>query len=336
MRFANGMGAIIKLSGNRRKPYGARVTVGWENGKQKYKYIGYFADQTEALTALLTYNGGEIHEDTHKLTFAEVFYKWIGKAEKTLTEANKRDYVNVFKHAERLHKRRFNTIKSDDLQAVLDDCDKSLSFKKKMKSLFNQMYIYGEERDLCKKNMAKYVTAESNKEVRDGVPFTDVEIEKLWSMKDEFDVKILLTLLYTGTRINELLEITLENLHLDEGYMIGGKKTAAGKNRVIPLSDKIIPLLKDSLSNNKYLFELNGLAIKYHTYRNRFTKVIEKLGTEHHLHDTRHTTISRLHSAGVSETTIKKIVGHSQGGDITAKVYIHKTVDELREAINKI
>ena len=49
MRRGNGDGSIIKLSGKRRRPYAVRVTVGWsDNGKQIYKYIGYYTGKREA------------------------------------------------------------------------------------------------------------------------------------------------------------------------------------------------------------------------------------------------------------------------------------------------
>ena len=49
MRRGNGDGSIYKLSGKRRKPYAVRVTIGWTTeGKQKYKYIGYYSSKTEA------------------------------------------------------------------------------------------------------------------------------------------------------------------------------------------------------------------------------------------------------------------------------------------------
>ncbi len=47
MRLPNGFGSVSKLPGNRRKPYRARVTVGWETDKaagtikQRFKTIGY-------------------------------------------------------------------------------------------------------------------------------------------------------------------------------------------------------------------------------------------------------------------------------------------------------
>ena len=46
-------------------------------------------------------------------------------------------------------------------------------------------------------------------------------------------------MIYTGLRPTELLEIQTENVHLDEKYMAGGMKTEAGKDRIIPLNDKI-------------------------------------------------------------------------------------------------
>lgn len=58
MRNANGTGSITKLSGNRRKPYAVIVTTGFEydevkdSYKQKRKYLGYYATQTEARKAL--------------------------------------------------------------------------------------------------------------------------------------------------------------------------------------------------------------------------------------------------------------------------------------------
>ncbi len=52
----------------------------------------------------------------------------------------------------------------------------------------------------------------------------------------------------------ELLEIESENVHLNERYMIGGVKTEAGKNRVIPIHESIVPLIEYRLSQNrKYL-----------------------------------------------------------------------------------
>ena len=62
MRLANGTGSVHKLPGNRRKPWRARVTAGWEfdpvlmKKKQVYKTLGYYATREKALKALMDYN----------------------------------------------------------------------------------------------------------------------------------------------------------------------------------------------------------------------------------------------------------------------------------------
>ena len=57
MKNANGTGSIIKLSGNRRRPYAVKITTGYTvEGKQVRKIIGYFSSKKEALNCLLEFN----------------------------------------------------------------------------------------------------------------------------------------------------------------------------------------------------------------------------------------------------------------------------------------
>ena len=66
-----------------------------------------------------------------------------------------------------------------------------------------------------------------------------------------------------------------------------------------------------------------------------WSPLIETLGMKHRPHDTRHTCISMLAVAGVSDKVIKKIVGH-KGQGVTEVVYTHFEIEELIDAINKI
>ena len=57
MKLPNGYGSVVNLGKRRRKPYAARITVGWsEDGKQKKKYLGYYKTRQEAMKALADYN----------------------------------------------------------------------------------------------------------------------------------------------------------------------------------------------------------------------------------------------------------------------------------------
>lgn len=74
MRLPNGYGGVVKLSGNRRRPYAARITTGWHindiTGKriQHYQILGYAPTRSEALQILARYNNYPIDGETLKLT----------------------------------------------------------------------------------------------------------------------------------------------------------------------------------------------------------------------------------------------------------------------------
>ena len=78
MKRANGTGSVFKLSGKRRNPWVARVTQGFDaNGKQKYVNLGYFKTKREAENELLSFNNNPYDVDFKKITFLEVFEKFV-------------------------------------------------------------------------------------------------------------------------------------------------------------------------------------------------------------------------------------------------------------------
>lgn len=67
MRLPNGYGGVVKLSGNRRRPYAARITTGWhindETGKkiQHFQILGYAATRYTMDSQHFTYHNYYIH-----------------------------------------------------------------------------------------------------------------------------------------------------------------------------------------------------------------------------------------------------------------------------------
>ena len=70
-------------------------------------------------------------------------------------------------------------------------------------------------------------------------------------------------------------------------------------------------------------------------YDSYWTPLVEQIGTDRTPHCTRHTCISMLSEAGIQDTTIKKIVGHSGAMTLTKKVYTYLDMQVLVDAINK-
>jgi integrase len=153
-------------------------------------------------------------------------------------------------------------------------------------------------------------------------------------------VQAILILIYTGLRITELLTMERQNVNINERYMIGGIKTEAGKDRVIPISKKILPFVISFYEENgKYLINKQNKgkssAYSYHGFRYSIWKpVLKEFNFTHSIHDTRHTAISLMDAAGVNSTALKRIVGHKDA-DVTG-LYTHKTIQELVNEIDKI
>jgi integrase len=329
--MSNGFGGVVKLGGNRRKPYGARVTVAWKEGKQKYKYIGYFETPKEALAALVDYNRDPYDLGSTTVTFADMFERWKASKEDELTRVNLMAYEAAFNNSKVLHNLEFVKIRAEHLKNCMKACSKSHATKSKMKQLWNQMYNYAVENDLKVTNYSQFVKLKADAP-KDKKIFTATEVTELWNRQSDV-VEITLILLYTGLRVGELLEIELENVHLEDRYMIGGLKTDAGRNRVIPIHERVVPFIERRLAtNNKYLVEFEGHKYSYNTFRTHWK---QEFGTKHNCHDTRKSCISFLHEKEVPIETIRVIVGHAQKG-VTEQRYLKKSIESLVKAINKL
>lgn len=120
--------------------------------------------------------------------------------------------------------------------------------------------------------------------------------------------------------------------------MQGGKKTLAGKNRIVPIHSKIYQIVENLCKTNKeYLIENKlGKQMQYSNFRREhWDRMMVDLEMLHLPHETRHTTATLLDRFGANPNSIKKILGHS-GTNITEKVYIHKDLPDLIEAIELI
>lgn len=114
-------------------------------------------------------------------------------------------------------------------------------------------------------------------------------------------------------------------------------KQMHGKDRIIPISKKILKFVKDRYNTEtKYLIEIDGKPVTYKQYINEiWTPVMEELGMNHTPHECRHTCNSLLANAGVDELTRKYILGHKTDSGINER-YTHLHISKLVEAIDLI
>lgn len=343
MRLPNGYGSITKLSGKRRKPYAVKVTKEWtDDGKQVQKYLGYYESRAKAIKALADYNEHPYDIDATAATFAALYEKWGKLTYTDHGEPVPNTYIAAYKRLPRLHDMPFVDIRARHIQGELDACELGYSTQKMMKTLCNKLFALAIDCELVTVNYAKNVKLPPNEASRKHQPFDDDELAVLWQHTDDFSACVALVLCYTGFRPTELLRIRKENVHLDDRVMFGGMKTAAGKNRAVPIAKKIFPIIERWMqTGGEYLVmdPRDGKPVlTYDRLRGRIwepSDPLKLLPRQHLPHDGRHTCATRLDDAGVNIKVTQLILGH-RASDITRKVYTHKTYAQLIEAIDQI
>lgn len=338
MKLENKYGSVHKVSGNRRKPFRVRVTIGWtEDRKQIYKELGYVESYPAGMRLLDLYHSNPYLIDNEKVTFEEVYVKWSEKKYSKISISAINGYKAAFKYCDDILKIPFKDLKLNTLQAVVNKADGKLATQKKIKGLMDLMYDFALANDIVEKKYSDYIElGEQNKKII-RTPFSEEEINILWDNVNTVKfIDTVLILIYTGLRINELLSIKKENVFLDKNYMVGGSKTDAGKDRIIPIHHRIKPLIEKwySDSNSDYLIHNTiNKKLEYKNYLSRnWSDIMNTLGFEHKPHDTRHTFATRMDDAGANKLCRKIIMGHAIE-DITDKVYTHKTLEKLIEAV---
>lgn len=339
LRLPNGFGTITTLPGRRRKKYGARVTIGYDGeGRQIRKYIGYYEKYSDALTALSEYNSSPYDVDLSKFTLKEAFEKYKEWKYPEMSQSSINGYNAAYDKAGMYHNKPLINITTEDLQRLLDDEDIGHGIKRKIIVLFNQLFMYySEDIPQLKKitTKAKLRKTKADMKAEEKV-FTRDEIKMLWDNVNNYeDIDITLILLYTGFRINELLNILTDDVNLEERYLKGGNKTKASIDRIVPIHDKIFDFIMNRYDKNeKYLFRNRlGDHFKYSNFkRERFERLMDDLKMNHTPHDTRHTVATNLHIRGADKIAIRQILGHASK-DITEEVYTHADIENLHKNI---
>lgn len=336
MRNPNGYGSVIKMSGNRRKTFVARKTVGWnEKGHPVYKYVGYYNTREEAMIALAEYNKSPWSIDAKKITFSSLFQLWLEKKGDKLGLSNKKSLIAAYKHSHLLCDIKYIEIKAWHMQECIDNCNLSYSTQNNIKNLFYHLDRFALEIDVISKGYSQLTTTTPTPTATKKT-FTDEEIKKLWDNKDMEWVDTVLIFLYTGFRLTELFELKTQNVDLEKQILKGGIKTKAGKDRIIPIHPAILEFIKKRYDpQNLFLLSQNGCKVNRNFYYPKWHKLMSSLNMKHTPHECRHTFRSVLDSAEANKRCIDILMGH-QTRDIGERVYTHKTIEELRTTILKL
>ena len=163
------------------------------------------------------------------------------------------------------------------------------------------------------------------------------EANNLLECCNDYLKPIVFTAINTGLRLNELLSLTWEDVHIDNVIepFIEIRMTKNNKKRFIPLNKDMTVILKSLTKNHpKYVFiGSKGKPLK--SVKKPFQTALIKAGIQDfRFHDLRHTFASLFLMNGGDLLTLKELLGHSSLEMVQR--YSHLATEHKMKQMNKL
>ena len=372
-RRTKGTGSIYIRKDNKSKPYAAASSV---TGKQVY--LGAFATKREAENALKDYEYNPVNG--FNMTLEQLHEKWIKtKAYAKLGDSVKSNYASAYIKLKPLYKRKFRDLRTSDYQYIVDYYDNphheagaggklkyldkngkgtykvtntpkiceglGYSALHKVKCLLTTLYTFAMKEDIINKDYATFIELPEQEETT-ATRFTEVQLELIRQSVGKVPyMDYIYIMCYVNFRVSEFLELTPDRYKVtDSGihYFVGGKKTDAGKDRIVPIHPKIQQLVQKCIENEgETIFcrmhegsEFGKAMNKDYFLKYCFRPAMQAigLGDEYTPHSCRRTFSTRMSAAGAREEDIIALMGHTDY-KVDIDHYIIQEVDTLYNAI---
>ena len=345
----HGTGSITRDKRNHKSPWIAHAPANKE-GRNRI-YIGAFATRVEAQAAIDDYIKRGC-PDLPNATVKDIYNLWSEIHYRNITEAAAHSYKVFWKWFKDIEDMPIKDVRTVHFQKIIDKAQ-TYGTAKKIRSLCNMMCKYALENDIIQKSYADFIKLPRNDKKEKKI-FSSADIAVLWRHSDDPDIQVVLFMIYTGFRVGELLAIKKSDVHIEEGYIIGGEKTDAGRNRIVPIPPSI-PELNGYLlrwieqAETERLFDMKDYSFRHNIFypgliRVGLVSAHKKddssswiFDDEDHLtpHSTRHTFASLSAAAGMHPENLQKIIGHANYST-TAEIYIHQDIETLKSEMAKL
>lgn len=271
------------------------------------------------------------------------YMKLIDRSKETITGYEKElIYFNNFLSVKHNCPMYINDIKLSDIEDyLLDQKKRGIASASRSRSVYilRSFYNYCTKKDIADKNIAALLEPVKVKQ-KERDFLTEDEFEALVEAIKQPVVKTLVqTLFYTGGRISEITDLKLDEVDLEDRviHIIEGK---GGKDRDIPINDKLYKILKNYIRNireadSDRFFALEKTGKVSPAYVNRLIReAVDKIGLEKDVsaHVLRHSFGTNLLEKGASVVSIQKLLGHASLAVTTR--YLHQDMSKLSDAVN--
>lgn len=331
-RRANGEGSVYKMSGKLAKPWRAMRMI-----DGVHYSVGCFRTEADARRAAVTFEPPSPSVVAQGMTLGDVYREVITRKDGKVSKSSVDTYNAAWRKLEPLADAPVTALHTADFQKIIDGMSGySRSAVEKVRIVVSAIYDYCIANELCGLNPAKYLELPPAQKKEEKEVFTEDDIAALWDDGSE-DAKIVLAMIYTGLRINELFDLTPDDVHVNEGgytFIVGGEKTDAGRNRTVVLNRRISPVFSAwKERGGEYLItNSRGGKVDARNWRVRYYfPLLDRLGIERvNPHKARHTFATRIAAAGGNPVALQKAMGHADFST-TANIYTHPDMEALRQ-----
>lgn len=272
------------------------------------------------------------------------FYLEYLKYERRLSDNTIESYGENLKMLINETKKPILNLNTEDIRDYLNNLKLTARTKAHYLSVFNSFYNYMVFNEIIKNNPCNGIrTPKLEKKLPNYL--TNEEIDKMLNIKlvkpIDYRNKAMLEVLYaTGTRISELLNLTLNQIDFAECIIrVMGK---GKKDRIIPLGNVALEYLKLYIceyrkyilktKNSDYVFiNKNGTKMSRQGFFKILKKITNDAGIEKEVspHTLRHSFATHLLNNGADLRVIQELLGHENL--VTTDIYSHISNKKIEE-----
>ena len=342
-------GTVRKLPGNRTKPYAAYLPRSMGE-----KFIGSYDTAAKASDAIALAISSRPASDRADWTLLEFYNSFkASNAYDLLSDSAKQSHRTAWKYLSVIESLPMRSIKTAQIQSVVNsasEAGKSRAICEKIKNLASRLCQLAMAEDVMDKNYAQLLDLPKSNSIQKD-EFTLEEIKLLKNHDSDIQARLILILIFSGMRISELLMLKVSDINTDGWYAIGGEKTEAGRNRIIPLIHTVQPYI-ENLMEGKTADDLlvtmpDGKKMSRDYFaRFMFKKYLIKLGILTQPEDgekwrlsphcTRHTNASLSVKLGIDKDILARVLGHVDYEQVTDKHYVHMEAQFLSAEMSKL
>lgn len=333
----NGQGTAIK----RGKTWTAIVTMDWilpeDPSKPRIpirKSKGGFASKAEAIAYCPILKAGGVEKAAEAPRLSDYWKTYSAGPMLKISKGKQSAYRTAWNKLKTIHDVRVDVLTVDILQKTIDATCKTFDPAKDCKSLLSNLFEIAAAEKQVVRDLPSFITLPEH-DPSEPIPFNTEEQKKIWKAYDNGDRRAArhLLMIYTGMMPGELMNLKVENIHMDERVILrAGLKTKIRKRTPVVLADCILPVVEDLISTampSGYIWPRNEKK----WYDNYHALLLENKCRDLPPYSCRHTTATALAvDKNVAPQTIKKIMRWS-----TVKMldhYAHPDTSDALQGVN--